>query len=167
MIRMKVWQASMSRCMRYFYRILNSNVSVKNADGSICILILQRECICWILGMKYPATPHASILLTHWGRATHKCVGKLTIIGSDNGLPPGRRQAFIWTIAGTLLIGPLETNFSEMLIEIQTVSFKKMHLKLSSAKWRSFCLGLDVLMVLCMTPQSHRDSPEGAFCVIA
>ena len=44
--------------------------------------------------------------LTHWGRATHVCVGKLTIIGSDNGLSPGRRQAIIWTIAGILLIGP-------------------------------------------------------------
>ena len=33
--------------------------------------------------------------LTHWGRATHICVGNLTIIGSDNGLSPGRRQAII------------------------------------------------------------------------
>ena len=29
--------------------------------------------------------------LTHWGRVTHICVSKLTTIGSDNGLPPGRR----------------------------------------------------------------------------
>ena len=43
--------------------------------------------------------------LTHWGRVTHKCVSKLTIIGSDNGLSPGRRQAIIWTNAGILLIG--------------------------------------------------------------
>ena len=47
---------------------------------------------------------------------THKCVSKLTTIGSDNGLSPGRRQAIIWTIAGILLIGPLGTNFSEILI---------------------------------------------------
>ena len=53
-------------------------------------------------------------------RVTHICVGKLTIIGSDNGLSPERRQAIIWTNAGILLIGPLETNFSEILIEIQT-----------------------------------------------
>ena len=63
------------------------------------------------------------------GRVTHICVGKLTTIGSDNGLSPGRRQAIIWTNAGILLIGPLETNFSEILIGIQTFSFKKMHLK--------------------------------------
>ena len=34
----------------------------------------------------------------------------------DNGLSPGRRQAIIWTSAGILLIGPLRTNFSEILI---------------------------------------------------
>ena len=34
---------------------------------------------------------------THWGRVTYIYVSKLTIIGSDNGLSPGRRQAIIWT----------------------------------------------------------------------
>ena len=76
--------------------------------------------------------------LTHWGRMTHICVGKLTTIGSDNGLSPGRRQAIIWTNAGIFLIEPLETNLSEILIKIQTISFKKMHLKMSSAEWRPF-----------------------------
>ena len=56
-------------------------------------------------------------LLTHWGRVTHICVGKLTSIGSDNGLPPIRRQAIIWTNAGVLLIGRLRTNFIEIFIE--------------------------------------------------
>ena len=83
--------------------------------------------------------------LTHWGRVTHICVGNLIIIGSDNGLSPGWRQAIIWTNAGILLIGTLGTNFSEILIEIQTFSFKKLRLKVSSAKWRPSCLGLNVL----------------------
>ena len=83
--------------------------------------------------------------LTHWGRVTHICIGKLTIIGSDNGLSPGRRQAIIWTSNGILLIGPLGTNFSEILSEINAFSFKKMLLKMSSRKWRPFCLGLNVL----------------------
>ena len=83
--------------------------------------------------------------LTHWGRVTHICVGTLTIVGSDNGLSPERRQPIIRTNAGMLLIGPLGTNFSENLIEILTFSFTKMHLKMSSAKWRPFCLGLNVL----------------------
>ena len=67
--------------------------------------------------------------LTHWGPVTHIRVGELTIIVSDNGLSPGRRQAIIWTNAGMLLIGPLGTNFSEILIKIHTFSFKKMYLK--------------------------------------
>ena len=73
--------------------------------------------------------------------------GKLTIIGTDNGLSPGRRQAITWTYAGSLLMRHFGTNFSETLIGIQTFSFKKMHLKLSSAKWRPFCLGLNVFNV--------------------
>ena len=76
---------------------------------------------------------------------TYICVGKLTIIGSDNGLAPGRHQAIIWTNAGILLIEPLGANFSEILIGIQIFSFKKMRLKMSSAKWLPFCLGLNVL----------------------
>ena len=84
--------------------------------------------------------------LTHWGRVTHICVGKLTILGSDNGLSPRRRQAIIWTNAGVLLIGPLGTNFSEILIGIQIFSFNEMRLKMSSAKWRPFCLGLNELI---------------------
>ena len=62
----------------------------------------------------------------------------LTIIGSDNGLSPAQHQAIIWTRAGILLIGPLETNFSQILIKIYTFSFKKMHLKMSSGQCGHF-----------------------------
>ena len=84
--------------------------------------------------------------LTHWARKTHICVSKVTIIVSDHGLSPGRRQAIIWNNAGILLIGPLGTNFSGILIEIHTILFRKMHLKMSSGNWRPFCLGLNVLI---------------------
>ena len=73
------------------------------------------------------------------------CVGKLTIIGSDNGLSPGRRQAIIWTNVGILLIRPSGTNFSEIVIGNQIFSFKKIRLKMSSAKCCSLHLGLNVL----------------------
>ena len=82
--------------------------------------------------------------LTHWGRATHICVGKLAIIGSDNGLSPGRHQAIIWTNAGTLLLRSWGTNFSEMFIWNQIFLFKKMHLKMSSGKGHVVYLGLNV-----------------------
>ena len=63
--------------------------------------------------------------LTHWGRVTHICARKLTIIVLDNGLSPGRHQAIIWTNVGILLIGPLATNLNEILIEIYIFLFKK------------------------------------------
>ena len=100
----------------------------------------------------------ALLVLTHWGWEMHICVSKLAIIDSDNGLSPGQRQVIIWTNAGILLIGPLGTNFNETSIEIHIFSFKKIHLKLSSGKWRPFCLGLNVLrspdtgnFIFCMT----------------
>ena len=86
--------------------------------------------------------------LTHWGRVTHICVGNLTIIGSDNGLSPGWRQAIIWTNAGLLLIGPLKTYFSEIRFQIQQNRFENV-----SGTWRPSCLGLNVLMP---TPYSRQ-----------
>ena len=62
--------------------------------------------------------------------------------GSNNNF-----WAIIWTNAGILLIWMLRTNFSEILSEINTISFKKMHLKMSTMKWRYFCLSLNVLRV--------------------
>ena len=76
---------------------------------------------------------------------THICVGKLAIIGSYNGLLPGRHQAIIWINSGILLIEPSGTNFSEIFIKIHTFSWKKIHLKMSSAKYCPFCFGLSVL----------------------
>ena len=61
-------------------------------------------------------------------------------------MSPDRRQAIILTNDEILLIGLLGTNFSEILMEVQTFSFKIMRSKVSSAKWRPFCLGLNVLM---------------------
>ena len=84
-------------------------------------------------------------ILTNWSRVMHICISKLAIIDSDNGLLPGRRQTIIWINAGILLNGSLGTNFSEIFIKILTFSYKKMHLKISSVKWRLFCLGLNVL----------------------
>ena len=45
-----------------------------------------------------------------------------------------------------LSIGPLRKSFRESRIEIQNFSFKKMHLKIPSVKWRPFCPGCDELI---------------------
>ena len=78
---------------------------------------------------------------THWDRVTYICVSKLTIIASDNGLSPGRRQAIIWTNSGKLLIGNSGTNFSENEIEIDTISFRKMTAILSRPRYVNVTVG--------------------------
>ena len=92
--------------------------------------------------------------LTHWGRVTHIYVSNFTIIGSDNDLSPGRRQAIIW-INAVMLNEHLVANFSEISIGIHTFSSKKIHLKISSGQWCPFCLGLNVLR-LRLTICKHR-----------
>ena len=103
---------------------------------------------------------------------THICVSKLTTIGLDNGLSPGRRQVIIWTNAGILLIGTLGTNFSVILGEIHSFLFLKIHLKISSAKWRLFRLGLNELRVAyvsvvvsstCLQNKIHRRKHQGLY----
>ena len=73
-------------------------------------------------------------------------------IGSDNGLSPIQPQAIIYTYVGSLSIGPLGTNFNEIVIKIQNFSFMKMHLKISSAIRRPFCPGRDDLIDVIYLP---------------
>ena len=105
-------------------------------------------CVCPFISPSHLWCFHTfpdKLLLTHWGRAMHICVSKPTIIGSDNGLSPGRRQVIIWTNAGRFLIRTSGTNVSEFFSKIHTFSFKKMHRKISSVKWQPFCSSLNVL----------------------
>ena len=99
---------------------------------------------------SYPWTSYKQLITSHIHatftvNSLRPSVGNLTIIGPENGLSPGRRQATIWTNAGILSIGPWEINSSEICIGIHTFPFKKIHLKMASAKWRPFCLGLNGL----------------------
>ena len=91
-------------------------------------------------------------LLTHWGQVTQICVSKLTTIGSDNGLSPGRRQAVIWTNAGILLSRPLETNFSDFFASI----LQPRLLTRLSKVWVPKCLGDLCTTVLNMLKISWR-----------
>ena len=49
---------------------------------------------------------------------------------------PVRRQAIIWINDVILSIEPMITNYSENLIKTQQFSYKTMHVKTSSARWR-------------------------------
>ena len=80
------------------------------------------------------------LVKTHWGRVMHIWVSKLAIIGTDNWL-------VAWTNAGISLSGTRWTNVSEIFSEIHTFYLEKMHLNMSSVKYRHFCLGLNVLII--------------------
>ena len=59
-----------------------------------------------------------------------------------------------WHCSKTL-IGPLGTHFNEISIEIHTFSFKKMHGKMLSVKWRTCYLGLNVMSRHCKKRSGH------------
>ena len=92
--------------------------------------------------------------LTHWCRVTHICASKLSIIGLNSGWSPGRYQAIIWANDAIWLIRKLGTNISEILIEIQLFSFKKMHLKMS-LNWLPFCFGRNMLTFIMLILQGR------------
>ena len=50
-----------------------------------------------------------------------------SLVQTDNGLSPSRRQAIIWTTAGLLSIGPLWTIVSEIFIKTQNFSSNQNH----------------------------------------
>ena len=113
----KVYKYEISRTIRFKCQLSLKKLNLK---------VRQCTYILWDLGHH----------LSHRGQVTHICTGKLTIIGSDNGLLPGQYQAIIWTNAGTFLIRPLGTNFREILTEIYTLSLKQIQL---------FCVSLNAL----------------------
>ena len=88
---------------------------------------------------------------------THICISKLTIIGPDNGLPPGRHQAIIWTNDGILLIGSLGIHFSEILIKFIHYHSRKRIWKRSLQKWRPFCLSLNVIILQYLQDRALTD----------
>ena len=49
---------------------------------------------------------------TNWGQAMHICVGKLDIIGSDNGLVPWHYLNQCWNIVNWTLANKLQWNFN-------------------------------------------------------
>ena len=101
--------------------------------------------------------------LTHWGRVTHICVSKLTIIGSDNGLLAAWYQTIILTNAVILLIASQEKIFREISTEDHTFSFTHMHLIMSSARQWPFFLSPHLLGEVINTSYPHnQDIAVGA-----
>ena len=95
----------------------------------------------------------------------HICISKLAIIDWDNGLSPSGHQAIFWTSAGILSIGPLGTNFSEILnayIFINKNAFENGVCKMASIssqpQWvntPNMCVLLFICYSLSTSNQSH------------
>ena len=115
---------------------------------------------CFWLAGNTSISYQKAMFKTHWGRVTHICVDILTIIGSDNGLSPGRHQAINWINAGVLLIGPIGTNLSEILIPIITFLFKKKCIW----KCRLENVGHFVLALMCYKMPFTASNVNTQFC---
>ena len=83
--------------------------------------------------------------LTYNGRLTHICVNETIFIGPDNSLSYGPRQAIIWTNVWNIVNCTPRNRRQWNINQNSYILLKKMHLKMSSAKWRQICLGLKVL----------------------
>ena len=108
----------------YIYKLCSSNMDIHDryeftVSSPDAAQITVGTCFHFVkaTGLKNDDCDNINLFLTHWGWVMHICVGNLTIIGSDNGLPPGRRGAIICTNVVMLLIRrPLGTNFNEIVI---------------------------------------------------
>ena len=104
------------------------------------------------IGMSSPGLRVKEVLyvysqLTHWGRVTHISISKLTSISSNNGLTPTSYLNQWWNVVNW---NKLQWNLKQnSYIFIQENAFE-----MSSEKWRSFCLDLNVLSVYAARP-SH------------
>ena len=145
----KHWNTSKLKCASY------SLTCHLNALLKVSLMIYQH----WFrrrLSAHHFMNPSQPRWLTHSGRVMHIFISELTTIGACHGFLPGHCQDIIWTNAWILLIGPLGTNFSEILIEIHIFSFKKAHLKISFVKLQPFCIGLNALIKLAVLCYSNH-----------
>ena len=139
------WELRMPVCSSQTKQsLLISGVDTRNARSAYIVaqnIVAQWHAVSYKLPFTYCSYPRDSAwvpvtirspepwatsgyrCLTHWGRVTHICVGNLTIIGSDNGLSPGRRQAIIRTNIGLLSCGTLGICINESFDAYMTISF--------------------------------------------
>ena len=84
------------------------------------------------------------LILTHWGRVTHICVGEQTIIGSDNGFNwqvPSHYLNQCWNIVIWILGNKLQSNLNRNLyIFIQENAFENAVWKMVATLSRPQCV---------------------------
>ena len=103
--------------------------------NDIAVYTLYRYCLDNVDMIVWQHAHDMGIMLTHLPLVPHMYASVNWInIGSGKGLAPIRRQAITWTTVHVLSNGLSEKKISEIRINIQNFLFKKMHLKMSSAK---------------------------------
>ena len=104
---------------------------------------------------RYWYTNHVNGLI-NWGRVTHICVSKINHHWSREWFvawsAPSHYLNQCWIIVHWNLKNKLQWNLNK----ICTFTFKKMHLKMSSVKWRPFCLGLNMLRTIIQRQQTAK-----------
>ena len=90
-------------------------------------------------------------VLTHWGLVMHICHQPRPSLVQIMACRLFGAKPLSKPMLGYCELNSLRTNFSEILIKIQNFSLRKIHLKISSVKWRPYCLGLNVLTVEAVT----------------
>ena len=82
---------------------------------------------------------HRILLSAPPGQGWHIFVRiEVIVFSSEDGLSPFGRQFDILINAGLFSIGPIGTNFGDILLGIHNISSKKMYLRKASAKWHHF-----------------------------
>ena len=87
-------------------------------------------------------------LWTHRGRMMRLCIVKPIRCWFIKCFFSSSAPSHFLTNAAKLLIGQLWTNLNEICVNKQMFPHKKINLKTSSAKWRPFCLSLNMLISL-------------------
>ena len=103
-------------------------ISIKISNFSFTKMQLKISCAKW-----RPCCPGSDELILKSPQCHTYASENMVSTGADNGLASIRRQYIILSNVWLLSIRSLGTNFSEILIQIRTSSFMKMHLKISSA----------------------------------
>ena len=113
-----------SACVTHFYVMLGTSALCKNMKGYRCVSCahynkhtysLGITCLGAILESRLPRYIYSTAYkgthgLTYFPQVRIYASLNWVNIGSDKGLPPGRRQGIIWANVGILSIEPLRTN---------------------------------------------------------
>ena len=106
-----------SRQPRVFRRLTSLVTFMFNKLASWTLHLLMLKDLQWMVCCLMMPSHHLHQCWLNSLRPSDTYMRQLTIIGSDNGLSPGRRQAIIWNNAVILLMGPLGMDLMNIFVQ--------------------------------------------------